>query len=66
MDILNSQALPMLIQMASVKNLMKKIKKLQSEKMQLNNEIKQLRKEANNKIVKLEQTDSLRNLVAVN
>jgi len=61
----------MLMKMISVQNLIKKIKKLQSEKSQLHDELKQLKLEVNGKALKLEQevdsleeTNLLQNLVA--
>ena len=43
------------MKMVSVKRLIKKIKKLQSEKSQLHDELKQLKFEVNGKALKLEQ-----------
>jgi len=61
----------MLMKMISVQNLIKKIKKLQSEKSQLHDELKQLKLEVNGKALKLEQevdsleeTNLFQNLVA--
>ena len=62
------------MKMVSVKSLIQKIKKLQSEKSQLHDELRRLKVEVNGKALKLErevgnlkeETSLLRGLVAAN
>jgi len=62
----------MLMKMLPIKELKKKIKKLQTERTQLNDKIKKLKLEADGKALKLEkeisslreETESLRELIA--